>query len=1581
MSCEKRIFYKKDGTVDKVLAPNGKDSILWDKLSKLFPNDQEQALRQYLWANSEGFKRRFGDSVVRDTNGEPKVVYRGHYRHFTYTELVKRAQEDRPVFFSEDAEYAKRYGGQFGAESVQAAFLRIERPYTFNEGIDNPDHPFETVSHVTTTRDKESMMHPAFREHMGEERYNQWLNADGMVGKDAGAPNSGNAYVIYNPSYQVLDITTIEDPNQPFFQLSPTARSTYDAQVKQASTTVQQKNIVEKLLERDSNMSLTVDGEKYRVGGKELTRVTNFMKKLKKGYFGFSQSENDSETPYEINRQWGNLTDYILEQVVLEDPNIEDNVVEYIRQKRAQGHSELDISNNAVRSLIAQFKDIKNKYPNSIILSQIGLYDETLGIAGTADIIVVKPEGTITLLDLKTSKYTTKGDYTVTGKDGKTYTNNYYDRFTVGGKTYSSKAERHSAQLTIYKYLIEKLGVKVSSIGIIPKKLELDTDLSITEVRPEGKDGVIWHSEMVGITEALDKSNTQEAAEQYTEKSFISNDLLKGLGDVMLSQIRMLRQNEEFADARRLSQIQERLALLNTASNISELVDELESIFLSEDGHYAKFKEAVKRIKSGEFTNPFDAMKELAKYRTESQLYSKILSKLLYQLEGTDFDTGQPGSPISKLERLSGMFSNLAEGYSATVNPILAQAFTNQLEEDPAEVKAASSRIARLKNRITTLEADKKNASSPRAANRIQNKILDLEAQIDKLRLVTKEGFYEQMLDQLNNGSYNDISTVEAYSVSPIMMSNTIVSSFMRLLKEAYQSVRVKLISLEKDAYDVYETYKKHKGGGDNVAKFNEDIIEEREDNVYFIEPVDVNRYRAEFRKVLEEVKEYNATNPNKRKDIYQVLYDKNYRRQRNMEDTTITNPKTGEEVVLIKGLRTVIEEKKSQMTSKQFKAWVARSSRMEGDVRVWHGADVTTVNEKMFQNARYTALTQKPQAFEYYKFLVATYFKAQEGTPKRMRYKLPQIDKNANDRLREDGAKANMNRFFEKMKDIDVSDEVHYGARTAKTIPLLYTTNLENKAYVSRDAISSVLQYVKASEMYKIGYKVKEFSESLIDTAQTNSPRGGSSAKSALSKLTEGAFNKFTKSYSGNNVATVLEAIVDMHVYGKVKVDQVYKNIDFNQLTDNLMAAAAFTQIGGDPITSTANSIAAQVSATIDAFGGKHFGLKTWSKAGAEYSKHEAEFISDFMKGAKFGKLNQLAELYDALEGEYYDQYGRRLTHSGAKRLWSTSTWFNWMHKGEHRAQIKVMVALMMKTPVRDNMGKEATLYDAYEKGPDGRIRIKKGFTDMQGNPLPLIHKRTRNRINRLGKEAQGVYSTFAAPLMQRNALGNMLVMYKKYIIPGYMRRFKGLDYDSETDEITEGYYITFFRSLRNEFSELKKVLLKQDNNLTPLEQANILKTMGEIVITSTFSALAAILGMMVSAIDDKDDPMKMALQYPLYFALRANQELALFNFGMGDVRRAMLPTNPKGMLRSTRLPFALLSSLEKALKLADDSIALLYGEGRYERKSQYEIPYFGNIAEKGDPKAVVDLLKLTGAFDKTTNIENAIKIMKLYN
>jgi len=200
--------------------------------------------------------------------------------------------------------------------------------------------------------------------------------------------------------------------------------------------------------------------------------------------------------------------------------------------------------------------------------------------------------------------------------------------------------------------------------------------------------------------------------------------------------------------------------------------------------------------------------------------------------------------------------------------------------------------------------------------------------------------------------------------------------------------------------------------------------------------------------------------------------------------------------------------------------------------------------------------------------------------------------------------------------------------------------------------------------------------------------------------------------------------------------------------------------------------------------------------------------------------------------------------------------------------------------------------------------------------------------------------------------------MMYRKFVPPGYKKRFKSYGIDQELGLATEGTYRTFFNTLITQHQDLLKFMFLKENELSDLQKANIKRTLTEMAAILSISILAMMLG------GSPDDPqrykkMSYAQKFLVYQLYRQKSELLFY-------------INPIEAFKIIKNPSAAQTKFEQAGKFID-LLFLTWDPHKliYHRKSG---PWV-----KGDSKTKAAGLKILGYTGNNLYIEEAIKNLNL--
>ena len=1380
----------------------------------------------------------------------------------------------------------------------------------------------------------------------------------------------------------MTQVTEFLDAINPIYDLEYNQLSPSDVQIYQdqlegytekygVPVPKEMKEAVQKLLMLQGEIIKDDTGYKTAKTNKALERTTSYLESQNDGYYKF---EGD-EALYDNNREWGNQVDFILSEVI-KGSTLEQTkaaLVDYITKSGKSILLTEDVANKTFE-IMTKFRD---KFPGSVILTQMTFFNEKVGLAGTADIVVVNPDGSLRIFDLKSSVNPTNYDPSsgrfMPYKKG-TFDNQYDRPFKKSdGTKRSSKKERHAAQLSIYKGLATSQGFTFAldeELGIVPIQITNTSDSVVTDLKEEPM--FYLDSSREFLEKVLPAEDTSEEVEIYTYTNY--DKLLDKVKKVLEARIMYLeRKGPNRAEKYLISQLKEKINTTEKTKVITSFVKDIHSLFVGTTkypGAVQQLSRFIQDINDRKITDPSEIITKMMTSKETIEMFRPIIAEIQGFIYGeVGVADAKPGSPLDMCNKIIGAFNRIDLLYKENINSVIASELTKSVS-----AKANTAFLKELKENEAIMARLNPESAAYKAREKRVNELK---------RDIGEEGVtFNTLLHALENGSNRDIP-FQDYLLTPIISSsNPILALFGKTLKKAFENARqISLITANQASLAFKEYASKSTASKDNVAAFNKPFYtrvkvydrgsKSMVDKMAFIQEIDREAYNIAESKMWEQAG--NITDPGAKNKFIESWYAQNTEALP-FEDKVITNPKTGEKVVIQKGRKTLIEEKKELVdrkiiTEREFDYWL-KNNQVEINGKMYYSRDFSVPSKSKYGDPRYNSIQSNPAQKSYYDYLISTYFKAQQRTPEGTRrgYILPSIGKTSIDRLVENGAVNYAKDSWRNLVKFTEKDIQQFGENVEgmKVIPVLYTNNMPADD-VSLDLISSILLFDQASLKFQASNEAAALGEAALQSVKEAPPLktdvlGGRIISEAAKKAGITNWEQYVKKNDGNNVAALLSAFIDMQIYGITMIDSkvgiLGKTVDLNKLANNLIAVGSFTQIGGNPIGSAANYLQANAQVMIEAAAGDYFNAAEIAWAKLTYDRNVGNYVKDFAEPVNKSFIGQLIDLWDPMQGEYLDKYGRKISQSTFKKLWSTDTWFFLQNQGEHAIQVQTLLAMLKRNKVKRTVNgktEEISMYDAYELGKDGVIKLKDGV-QLEGNlsDNKLIDMDIQNSLHAINKRLHGVYNNQDRVVAERHWYGRLLLMYKKFFVPGLKRRFKAFGIDQELGNITEGYYGTFFRIARTQTMDMLKELspFSSSDNLTDLEKKNLLRASRDMGMMMATGLIVMLLASMYEGGDDED---KKLLAYPLLFSMRLNQELSGF-------------INPLANYKLIKNPMASQSVIEKVIRLGGQ---IFDPFETYDRRT--------GAWEKGDYKIIARILKLFGLNKNTFTPEEIIKAMEM--
>lgn len=519
---------------------------------------------------------------------------------------------------------------------------------------------------------------------------------------------------------------------------------------------------------------------------------------------------------------------------------------------------------------------------------------------------------------------------------------------------------------------------------------------------------------------------------------------------------------------------------------------------------------------------------------------------------------------------------------------------------------------------------------------------------------------------------------------------------------------------------------------------------------------------------------------------------------------------------------------------------------------------------------------------FELYKEILAFKLKLDSMLPEEYRhqYRAPQIRKDLIERLKDSGdAKSGLAALGESIKDIFVirEDDVDYGVKNVKSdfsgkeieaLPIYFVDFLKNKNDLSTDIISTMLAYANMAEYFNGMNNIIDLLEvgrDVVSEMKTPKRKG----------------NKIMKTIIKNGDNTVVEKDVLVsakHVidkYNDFLTSQVYKKfykdegtigntkISVSKVGNSLISLTAINNLALNLISGISNVTTGNLQMWTEALAGTivkngaPFNMKAVRNADKEYFKSLGGFLGDIGARVKQSKLALWDEYFDVLLEFNNDIAEANYDRNRFGKMFSSSALFFFNTGGEHWMQNRTSLALAYSYPMIDKNGKATNLWDAMEVKKEydkngklltARLVVKDGYRKADGTEFTSedFHK-FKAKTASINHDMHGIYNKDDQSKMQTVVWGRMVMLFRRWMKPFWNRRWAGLgqdvEYDVETGEYDEGYYVTVGRFVAQAIKEIRAGQFSMTafkDSMTAQDRANIVKAAFEMMCIAITTLLA---------------------------------------------------------------------------------------------------------------------------------------------
>lgn len=526
----------------------------------------------------------------------------------------------------------------------------------------------------------------------------------------------------------------------------------------------------------------------------------------------------------------------------------------------------------------------------------------------------------------------------------------------------------------------------------------------------------------------------------------------------------------------------------------------------------------------------------------------------------------------------------------------------------------------------------------------------------------------------------------------------------------------------------------------------------------------------------------------------------------------------------------------------------------------------------------------------------------------------------------------------------------VHYRGRLPKekqSLDLFSLFRLEEKNGINYEEKNN-------SEMYL---------ETLVEISKNKTYYSALPNRTNIFSKNRNRNNLVTKSSPGtSNTYKKLLGLIESNVYDVMHKEGLKVNkIDSNKIIKAINGWTAAVGMTFNEVTAATNVLNGKAQMFLEYIGKGHISGQSIRKAEAMYLKLLPENLADLNSPVKMGFTNQLNEEMDSFGQISVSQKQAFLKNTAAKALGNPHALQFMQEGGEHWLQSTLTMAVLGDIKVMDakgnlidkdgnvvnNIKKAASLLDMYSKDANNKLVVSPLVKYTTKSTGILYDQGGKEKIMALVKkkiaDTMGVYDPNLQPEVQKHWYGKLFMMFRKYLIPMGVARFRGFVhinkkisdlepeqrfYNDALQEMEEGTYTSSMRfiitSLIPSLRKMKFNMLAADwANLTEYEKRNMYKALTEVVLTS---ALLPALGTLAQLAAEDDPDNEKFMYFLLLQTRRLESELSSYR-------------SITEQYRITKSPIPGVRTLENATKLIIQlyNIDEVYTTGP--RKGQYKV------------------------------------------
>lgn len=595
-----------------------------------------------------------------------------------------------------------------------------------------------------------------------------------------------------------------------------------------------------------------------------------------------------------------------------------------------------------------------------------------------------------------------------------------------------------------------------------------------------------------------------------------------------------------------------------------------------------------------------------------------------------------------------------------------------------------------------------------------------------------------------------------------------------------------------------------------------------------------------------------------------------------------------------------IIRDKRIHLGQEEFDDWFEENTHTTPEGVIYYIRELSVPANK-YKNPQYAEIQTNPAKKKYYDLWLRLKEEHDDKLPanQKLGRLAPQTRTDFVEKIKRSqslgeagrNVKASFKETFQNVEDdTDIGSKFKVTDENGKIVyflPIHFTGKLKDMRDLSTDSAESLAAFISTTNDYSKMSKIidiLELGRDVISNVQLQEfDSNGNVIKESINILGKKVAKNLKIDPKTSNMKARLDDYFKMNIYGHTRSEGTDFNIlgykiNSEKMFDLLGRYTSLNNLALNIYAGIQNPLIGNANIRIEAISKQFFGQKALAVADAKFWSELPKNMANLGARNATDFISLWGEKLEVMQDFSRDMRELNMDRTNlAQKLSSSSSLYVTSSAGEKQMQFRSSFALAYETKLKDSKGKEITLLEAFDI-VNNKLVLKSGLTDANGKPFTEVNLRAwKRKQNAINNSLHGIYNDQDLLAIQQYGALRQVLMFRKFMRPGFNRRFRSKMYDYEKQSWIEGYYRTFGRFSGQMLKDLKRgqfLLAANWKKLSPMERQNMMRAIADLGYMAATMALISALTMM-GAGDNEDD---WAANMAMYQSNRLLTELSFY-------------------------------------------------------------------------------------------------------